>query len=215
MALFATLGIPLFSVFVFLLLRAAGSPLLSDEGAAIVAFLKGLAFAVPAIVLMAVLDGLYGVSYRPFRLYLFAFFRFHFLPALLALGGFLLIGRRDAGFPAVAAYLLGFFALYTLGELLGSIGRHDGHDLFLLPAVRIASALLAAQLCTQALEEFGVRQILMLAPLLAVPLAGAVVSWLAFAHRPVAAILGTLVLFLGSLALLGWKGGIRPEVLKG
>ena len=215
MALFATLGIPLFCLFVFLLLRVAGSPLLTDEGEAVFSFLRGLLLALPAILLMAILNGLYGVSHRPLRLFLFAFFRFHFLPALLALAGFVLVGRREVDFLKVAAYLLGFFALYTVGELLGSVGRQDGHDLFLLPLVRIASAILAAELCTLAMEEFGKRQVLLLILLPAVPLSGAAISWLALAQRPAAATLGAAALFLGALVLLAWKGEIRPEALKG
>ena len=113
-----------------------------------------------------------------------------------------------------AAYLLGFYALYTVGELVGSVGRQDGHDLFLLPLLRIASALLAAELCALALEEFGLRQALMLALLLAVPAAGALVSYLALAHRPAAAAAGAAALFLGALFLLAWKGELRPASLR-
>lgn len=215
MALFLFLGTSLFFGFLVLLLRETGSPLLADEGEARAGFLRGLLLAVPAVLLLAFLGGLVGVSYRPVRLYLYAFFRLHFLPGLLALGGFLLVGRREAGYVKVASYLLGFYALLNVSELLGSMGRHDVHDLFLLPLTRIACALLAAWLVTLAMEEYGPRQVPPLLLLLLVPLAGALVSWLAFAHRPLAAALAAAVLLAGSLALLARQGEIRRDGMRG
>jgi hypothetical protein len=213
MALFAILGIPLFFLSFFFLLREEQSRLLTEEREAWAGFARGVLWAVPALPVLTLLGDLVGASYRPFRLYLFALYRPHLLPLLLGLGGYVLFCRRKVGYLRLVSFLFGFYTLLAGLQMLGAIGRFDAHLLFLLPLLRIGTALPAAGLFLFCAEETGFRRVPMAVLLALVPMAAAAVTCLYLAHRVPEAALGTLLLLLLSFGFVVWFGWISlPKI---
>ncbi|MGA2973932.1 MAG: hypothetical protein ABSF77_01320 [Spirochaetia bacterium] len=114
-------------------------------------FLKGVLLFFPGYLAILIVRRIFGFSYNGFLLYLSLLLRDHLAPLLAALGGFLLLQRTlsfsgtDEGiFLTAFACLSGFLSMVNITDSLRAWGSWDGYVLFLLPVLRIASALVMA-----------------------------------------------------------------------
>lgn len=156
-------------------------------------FLKGVLLFFPGYLAILIVRRIFGFSYDGFLLYLSLLLRDHLAPLLAALGGFLLLQRTlsfsgtDEGiFLTVFACLSGFLSMMNITDSLRAWGSWDGYVLFLLPVLRIASALVMA-LAAQRFFRWEGRD-----------------RWLFCAVCAVCALLFALASFFAVINRLGW-----------
>lgn len=114
-------------------------------------FLKGVLLFFPGYLALLIVRRLFGFSYDGLLLYLSFLQRDHFFPLLAAVGGFLLLQKSlsfsatdESVFLTVFSCVTGFLSMMNVADALRTWGSWDGYVLFLLPGLRIASALLVA-----------------------------------------------------------------------
>jgi hypothetical protein len=154
-------------------------------------YLKGLLLFFPGYLAVLILRRIFGFSYDGFLLYLSLLLRDHLAPLLAGLGAFILLQRTlkfsgtDEGiFLATFACLSGFLSLVNVTDLLRQWGNWDAYVLFVLPFLRIASALALSMAAQRFFRWEGRDGWLFCAAGAAVSCALAVVSWCAVINRP-------------------------------
>ena len=112
-------------------------------------YLKGALIFLPAYLLLLITRRAFGFSYEGILLYLSLLQRDHLMPVLAGLGGFLLLRRKlniasneESIFLTVFSYLSGFVTMLNFTDALQASGGWDAYGLFLLPSLRLATALL-------------------------------------------------------------------------
>jgi hypothetical protein len=115
--------------------------------------LKGALMFFPGYLAMLIVRAIFGFSYSGILLFASLFLRDHLTPLLAALGALVLL-RTKLDIPATEegiflttfAFLSGFLALVNLADLVRAWRAWDFSVLFLLPLLRLSSALVIALL---------------------------------------------------------------------
>jgi len=149
MFLFLVASLPL--LFCLVILLPWGSRQAPRTLSLVSTFLKGVLLFFPGYLGLLIVRRILGFSYDGFLLYLSYLQRDHLFPLLAAVGGFLLLQKSlvfsatdESVFLTVFACMTGFLSLVNVADALRTWGNWDGYVLFLLPGLRIASALLIA-----------------------------------------------------------------------
>jgi hypothetical protein len=147
--LFLLVGVPLLALFVVLLPwpseQVPRRPWLA------MVFLRGMFFAAPAWLALALLRSVIGEPLTGFPLWLALLGTDQLAPVALAIGAFIIAQRRLSFHPAeegtflvTLCFLAGFFSVLDLADFLREWQAWDAHTLFLLPLMRVATILLAS-----------------------------------------------------------------------
>ncbi len=147
MQLFLVLSLPLLYCLVIMLpWGRAGVP---ARLTLVATFLKGVLCFFPGYLVVLLLRAIFGFSYDGFLLYLSLLLRDHFAPVLVGVGAFLIVQRTlafsgtDEGiFLTTFSFLCGFLAMVNLTDVVREWNVWTGYDLFVLPVLRLATALL-------------------------------------------------------------------------
>jgi hypothetical protein len=203
MILFALLGVPAFSLFLYAVDRWLNPPgfrpaVFSGIEAPPWYLLWGFLYGVPCLLLAGLLGRIFGESYRPFPLYLHLLARDHlFQASLLALAFFTFL--RDKRLRQLAYFSAGYLSLIGLSAVLSARGMQDAYELFMLPALRMSDLVLLPLLFWRARERPGLEGMLHYLLLAVLPLAGGMTAYLYARSWPVWAGLTSAVLFAASL----------------
>jgi len=185
MVFFSSVCIPLSILAVYsarCLIRGGGNGFTSDLRVLFRrSFLTGLAAGIPVLILLLLLQRLVPLSYKPWRIYLYYFFRDQFIPLLILLLLAVWL-RRERSFLDLAFFLAGAFTLLNWGQLPGGGGagsvRPDLYHLCLLAFIRMGMLIYIPILFRRFLEEDGFLKVLFLGLLLLAAGAGGVVAYL-------------------------------------
>jgi hypothetical protein len=167
-------------------------------------FLKGVLLFFPGYLALLVVRGIFGFSYDGFFLFLSLLQRDHLFPLLAAVGGFLLVQRtlpipsgEESVFLAVFANISGFLSMLNVADGLRTIGTWDAYVLFILPSLRIASALIIA-LAAQRFYRWQGRDGAMFCAAVGVCAVGL-----------------TVISYLSRISLMGWGAALCAAVVLG
>jgi hypothetical protein len=149
MFLFLVVSLPL--LFCLLILLPWGSRQAPRTLSLVSTFLKGVLLFFPGYLALLIVRRIFGFSYDGVLLYLSFLQRDHLFPILAAVGGFLLLQKSlsfsaidESVFLTVFACVTGFLSMVNVADALHSWGSWDAYVLFVLPGLRIASALFIA-----------------------------------------------------------------------
>ena len=149
MTLFLLAGVPLLALFVVLLPwpsdRVPRRPWLA------MVFVRGVFFAAPAWLALALLRSAIGEPLTGFPRWLALLGTDHLAPVALAVVAFILGQRRlslapaeEGTFLVALCFLAGFFGVLDVADFLREWQAWDAHTLFLLPLMRLATVLLVS-----------------------------------------------------------------------
>ncbi len=201
MTAFALGGAPFFALLVFALYRLRRphrAELMGLRREWIVETAKGLLFAIPAVVVGSLLAGWVSISYRPVPLYLYVLLEDHAVGFVFLAGFFLAFGGQRS-FVQLVSFACGFFWLIQIIEIVSEFGRYGPYDLFLLPALRLGTALYLPLLFIRFREWYGLRRVIFAELMVLVPLAAAAVCYLYQRFLTEAAIGAAAAYLMGAL----------------
>jgi len=200
MSVFALLLTPLFGFLMISLYRISVESFKKQ----LALFGKGALVFVPAYVLVVILRRLVSQSYRPAKLYFFAFFEEHFLFYVVLLGGFVafwgLANLYRTKILDFVSFASGFYSLGALQTVLENHGQIGPYHLFLLPIMRVGMIVLTALFAVKYLNAFGVFRVLYAFCLFLLPFVAGLFSTLYHANYRIVASVLTVALLPAAFA---------------
>ncbi len=182
-------------------------------------YLKGLLIFFPGYIVILIFRRIFGFSYDGFLLYFSYLLRDHFVPALTAVAGFLLLqktltlsGKEEDVFLAVFAYMAGFMTVLNIADALRTWASADTYTLFLLPLLRVALVLAVALAAGRFYRWEGRDGAFFCVAVAAFALVLDCASFLYGASRVTLAILLTVGLFLAPCVVVAFR---FPRVMRG
>ncbi len=170
-------------------------------------FFWGMLLFLPSLLLRTIIAGFFEPSYTAWGLYLQTLVKDHFLYLGFAVGWAVLLRRslfmpvKRSSLYATLAYFGGYYSALNVYSYLEHITHLDFYVLFLLPALTLATVVLAALLLVQFAGFYGILKYASLAALVGLPFLAAVVSVLFLRSWPVFSFIGTVV-FVGAAGVL-------------
>lgn len=163
-------------------------------------FLYGLLLFLPSLLLQAIVVGFFEDSYTAWGLFVQTLFREHFLFLGFAVGWAAVLRYRlflpvkQSSLYNTIAFFGGYYAALNVSVYLERVTRLDFYTLFLLPALTLATVVLAALLLVQYASFFGVAKFASLAALICLPFLTTIMTVLYARSLPVFSIIGTIVM---------------------
>ena len=162
MILFLVAGVPVLCRFLFIFDKTSSRK-------AVLAYLKGLIWFLPALAVFLLLRGLFTLHFTASGLYTYYLVHDYLLPVSLGMAGCLLVFNRSGSYgqnvslPETLMFFGGYFTLFGVLELILHFRWFDIQVLFLRPAAFIVLILFCASMAYLAFEQEGYRRVLLIA----------------------------------------------------
>jgi hypothetical protein len=216
MQLFLVASLPLLFCIAIMLPWGRGVPPRLNR---VTTFLKGVLLFFPGYLVILILRGVAGFSYNGFLLFLSILMRDHLAPLLTAVGAFLLLqralrfsGTDEGTFLTVFCFLSGFLGMVNLTDLVRMWNVWTWYDLFLLPGLRLAAAIIVALLAPRYFRWEGRSGWFYALTVAGLAVLLAVASFLGRRSLPAWSIASTIALVAAGMAAFAMR---FPRVLRG
>ena len=173
----------------------------------VIPFFWGMLIFLPSLLLQSIVSGFLEPSYTAWGLYLHTLVKEHFLFLGFAVGGAVLLRQslfmpvKQSSLYTTLAFFGGYYSALNVYAYLERITHLDFYALFLLPALTLATVVLAALLLVQFAGFYGVAKYASLTALISLPFLAAVVPVLYLRALHVFSFIGT-VLIVGAAGAL-------------